>query len=217
MISCNFQVIRLSDYVLAVIYYYFRYIFLDRRFPAQTKLETIKKVAVDQLLFAPPYLHGVLGFLSILEVSRGHSYLLIASVVTLIVARMNCFLIIFFQPHLRSANIDKNRTTLHIQSPRSPHSIVAVVITLTNVLHFMNTSSVNQGKDIREVKLRLREEGFKVVAAAWCYWPLSQVFNFYVIPLPYRFLYASSIAVCWNVYFSWRSNTSTPDIMLFPE
>ncbi|OQR70342.1 protein Mpv17-like [Tropilaelaps mercedesae] len=116
------------------------YIFLDKRFPGHTKLEACKKVAVDQLVFAPPYLHGVLGFLSILE-----------------------------------------------------------------------------GKNWEATIARLREDGYKIVAAAWCYWPASQLFNFYFVPLPYRFLYSSTMAVCWNVYFSWRANTGTPDIMLFPE
>lgn len=45
-----------------------RYIFLDKKFPKATRTEALKKVAVDQLLFAPPYLHSVLGALSVLEV-----------------------------------------------------------------------------------------------------------------------------------------------------
>ncbi|XP_022669002.1 protein Mpv17-like [Varroa destructor] len=116
------------------------YIFLDKKFPGQTKMEACKKVAVDQLIFAPPYLHGVLAFLSALE-----------------------------------------------------------------------------GKNVNTIVTRLREEGYKIVKAAWCYWPVSQLLNFYFIPLQYRFLYSSVIAVCWNVYFSWRANSCDPEIMLFPE
>ncbi|XP_003741974.1 protein Mpv17 [Galendromus occidentalis] len=116
------------------------YIFLDKRFSKPLKTEALKKVAVDQLLFAPPYLHSVLGVLSILE-----------------------------------------------------------------------------GKDSEGVKERLRNDGFKIVQAAWCYWPASQLINFLFVPLTYRFLYSSTVAVCWNVYFSWRTNSCGTESMLFPE
>ena len=46
----------------------------------------------------------------------------------------------------------------------------------------------------------------KVVLTNWMVWPAAQFVNFYFVPLSYRILVASGVALFWNIYLSYVAN-----------
>ena len=43
------------------------------------------------------------------------------------------------------------------------------------------------------------------------FWPIIQLFNFYVVPLQHRLMVVNLAALCWNTYLSWRTNQNIPE------
>lgn len=59
--------------------------------------------------------------------------------------------------------------------------------------------SVLDGSDIR---WKLEHKWIPAVQASWSFWPLANVFNFGLVPLPYRVLYNNCLSLAWNAYLS---------------
>ncbi|XP_003737363.1 protein Mpv17 isoform X2 [Galendromus occidentalis] len=57
-----------------------------------------------------------------------------------------------------------------------------------------------------EIIETIKHDAVTVILSNWMLWPAAQVINFNFVPLPYRILFASGIALFWNIYLSWMSN-----------
>lgn len=64
----------------------------------------------------------------------------------------------------------------------------------------------SQHQDIDKVKDKLRNDYTDILMANYSVWPWVQIINFSIIPLNYQVLLTQTVAVFWNIYFSWRTN-----------
>ena len=74
------------------------------------------------------------------------------------------------------------------------------------IFFFYTGSATLAGKDLREVKLLLRERYIKTIVTAYKVWPFVQAVNFSLVPLQHRPNFVQIISLCWNMYLSWMSN-----------
>ena len=49
----------------------------------------------------------------------------------------------------------------------------------------------------------LKRDTVSLIYTNWMVWPATQFLNFYYVPPSYRILFASSVALFWNIYLSW--------------
>lgn len=68
----------------------------------------------------------------------------------------------------------------------------------------------SQLHDVNKVKAKLQSDYKDILLANYTVWPWVQIINFQFVPLNYQVLLAQTVAVLWNVYFSWRTNLKHP-------
>ncbi|CAL1263474.1 unnamed protein product [Larinioides sclopetarius] len=56
------------------------------------------------------------------------------------------------------------------------------------------------------IKAKINEDYFKVLKTNYMLWPAAQLITFYVIPLQYRLIFVSSVALLWNTYLASQAN-----------
>jgi hypothetical protein len=61
-----------------------------------------------------------------------------------------------------------------------------------------------QGKDWTSVWTKLKNTYPDVMRNSYKLWPAVSFINFYVIPLQYRVLFVTVVALFWNIYLTWR-------------
>lgn len=64
----------------------------------------------------------------------------------------------------------------------------------------------SQDQDVNKVKAKIQSDYMDILSANYTVWPLVQMINFQFVPLNYQVLLTQTVAVFWNVYFSWRTN-----------
>jgi len=52
------------------------------------------------------------------------------------------------------------------------------------------------------VMTRLQPLWWSTLQASWSFWPVANVINFTLVPLPYRVLYNNALSLFWNGYLS---------------
>lgn len=46
------------------------------------------------------------------------------------------------------------------------------------------------------------KNGVSALQASWSFWPMANIVNFGLVPLPYRVLYNNGLSLLWNAYLS---------------
>jgi hypothetical protein len=58
------------------------------------------------------------------------------------------------------------------------------------------------GRTPSEIVETLKESYPATLRTAWCFWPLFQTFNFFLVPVQFRILSINVAMVCWNTIMS---------------
>lgn len=73
---------------------------------------------------------------------------------------------------------------------------------IVNSLIQAGPSRTNLATVVSVIQEKLVTKWKKAVLAAWSFWPVVNVFNFSLVPLKYRVLYANVMALLWTGYLS---------------
>eukprot|EP01017_Pseudomicrothorax_dubius_P021918 TRINITY_DN2358_c0_g1_i2.p1 TRINITY_DN2358_c0_g1~~TRINITY_DN2358_c0_g1_i2.p1 ORF type:complete len:212 (+),score=29.53 TRINITY_DN2358_c0_g1_i2:75-710(+) len=64
--------------------------------------------------------------------------------------------------------------------------------------------------DVKKAYDSMTSKLWETQLANWKVWPFALMFNFSMVPLQYRVLFANFIGFFWNTYLSWISNRGIP-------
>ncbi|KAH0949444.1 hypothetical protein HN011_000295 [Eciton burchellii] len=70
------------------------------------------------------------------------------------------------------------------------------------------TIGICQGKNIEKLKMKLKNEYGDILKNNYKLWPMVQLINFSLVPLHYQTLIVQSVALLWNSYVSYKTNSN---------
>ncbi|GFQ98627.1 protein Mpv17 [Trichonephila clavata] len=73
---------------------------------------------------------------------------------------------------------------------------------------FLTVSGALQFQPWSVIKDKINKEYFEVLKTNYMLWPSAQLITFYVIPLQYRIIFVSFVALLWNTYLASQANQS---------
>ncbi|GIY83892.1 protein Mpv17 [Caerostris darwini] len=73
---------------------------------------------------------------------------------------------------------------------------------------FLSISGLLQLQPWTIIKAKIIKEYFEVLKTNYMLWPGAQLITFYVIPLQYRIIFVSFVALLWNTYLASQANQS---------
>ncbi|XP_034232291.1 protein Mpv17-like [Thrips palmi] len=76
------------------------------------------------------------------------------------------------------------------------------------IVILLSTIGFSQGLNAKQVQDQLVSTYPDVLINNYKLWPAVQLFNFYLTPFQYRVLVVQIVAIFWNTYLSWRTNSS---------
>jgi protein Mpv17 len=77
---------------------------------------------------------------------------------------------------------------------------VAGYFTTRTILECTGTRS--DDSILRQVERKLSMNYWGAVEASWKFWPVANVLNFSLVPVPFRVLYNNSLSIFWNTYLT---------------
>ncbi|OQR76709.1 protein Mpv17-like [Tropilaelaps mercedesae] len=76
---------------------------------------------------------------------------------------------------------------------------------------FLATLSTFQGQSFDEMCRTVKAKTIPILVSNWMVWPAAQIINFNFVPLQFRVLFASTVALFWNTYLAWKANQDRPE------
>lgn len=71
----------------------------------------------------------------------------------------------------------------------------------------LSVISYMQHQDIDRVKTKIQSDYCDILIANYSVWPAVQIINFQFVPLNHQVLLTQTVAVFWNIFFSWKANS----------
>jgi protein Mpv17 len=82
----------------------------------------------------------------------------------------------------------------------------ALLFSPFTIAGFFVVATLMQGGTVGEIANKLRTRWRRALVAAWSFWPVVNVANFGMVPLPYRVLYSNVMSLLWTGYLSYVNN-----------
>ncbi|XP_031274960.1 peroxisomal membrane protein PMP22-like [Pistacia vera] len=78
---------------------------------------------------------------------------------------------------------------------------------LNNLLFMIYYGAVIEGRPWMHVKTKIKKEYPKVQYTAWTFWPVVGWVNHQYVPLQFRVIFHSAVAMCWGIFLNLRARS----------
>ncbi|KAM7296529.1 hypothetical protein ISCGN_021688 [Ixodes scapularis] len=77
-------------------------------------------------------------------------------------------------------------------------------------LCFLVVHGFLSGHSWEAIRENIRTKYFVILKSRYAFYPVAQFVNFEFVPILYRAIYLSVVALLWNMYLSWKTNQVSP-------